>query len=70
MILVHFIYIDQKHGCCVGVILDMVTELGSSGAMVPEILVRQSRPTPTESNPRYFSNFLLPQTRDNVNLNS
>lgn len=68
--LVHSIYIDQKHSYYVGVILDMVTELGSSSVMTSVILIRQSRPTPTESNPRYFSNSLLPQRRDTVNLNS
>lgn len=68
--LVHSIYIDQKHSYYVGVILDMVTELGSSSVMTSVILIRHSRPTPTESNLRYFSNSLQPQRRDTVNLNS
>lgn len=42
-------------------ILDMVTESGSNRVMASVILVKQSRPTPTESNPRYFSNFYCPK---------
>lgn len=61
MILVHSIYTDQEHSYYVGVILDLVTESDSSRVMASAVLVRQSRRTPIESNPMYFSNFYCPK---------
>lgn len=61
VILVHSIYTDQAHSYYVDVILDMVAESGSSRVMASVILARQGRPTPTESNLRYFSNFYCPK---------
>lgn len=60
MILIHSVYVDQKHGHYVGVILDAATELGSSNVMISVILIDRAGPLPLKVIKDTLAIFLLP----------